>query len=297
MPSVKAPSSARFAASLHSIRRSVGFAPELSSESAGWKQVALYGWRGECREAEFEPFQEPVVVYHVGGAPSVPVRIDRRWDRRTHPGLVTVIPPATRIGWDIRGEVHSRSLHLGAAFFSTPDGEPVRQPDLRVRCGVRDPLLISAIVALEAELRSPSQNGTLYADSVSQCMALHLLHDGAGRDPLPRRRNLLPRERLDRVLERIEDSIETGVSLQTLADEAALGRTYFAAAFRQVTGVSPHRYLTQRRLARAQDLLRDNRLTLAQVALRCGFSSQAHFTQYFRRDVGATPQSFRRGLD
>ena len=47
-------------------------------------------------------------------------------------------------------------------------------------------------------------------------------------------------------------------------------------------------------LARARELLLHSTLSLAQVALRCGFSSQAHFTEYFRREVGATPQAFRR---
>lgn len=298
MPSVNAPPlspalPARFAATGRSIREAVGFAPELSSESAGWNHVALYGWRGDCREAEFEPFDEPTIVYHVGGAPSVPVKVERRWDRRTHPGLVTIIPAATRIAWDIRGEVHSRSVHLGSAFFSTRDGEPVAKPALRFRCGVQDPLLISTIQALEKELRQPSQQGSLYADSICDFMALHLLREDAQLDMPSRGSQVLSQKRLNRVVERIEESVETGISLQALAEEAALGRTCFASAFRNATGLSPHRYLTQRRLARARDLLLHSDMSLAQIALRCGFSSQAHFTEYFRRDAGVTPRAFR----
>lgn len=285
----------RFAASGRSIVRSVGFAPELSSESAGWKTLAFYGWRGQCEEAAFEPFDEPVIVYHVGGAQTVPVRIGRNWDRQTHPGLVTIIPPATRIGWDIRGEVHSRSIHLGSRFFSSPDGDAPAAPQLQFRCGVQDPLLTSAIQALEHELRAPRELGTLYADSVSDFMALHLLRDGGRPAPFPHRRGALSRQSLQRVMERIESSIEHGISLQTLADETSLSRTYFSTAFRESTGLSPHRYLTQRRLARARDLLRVSTLSLAEVALRCGFSSQAHFTQYFHRESGATPNQFRQG--
>lgn len=290
-----APLPARFAATGKSIRNAVGFAPEFSSESAGWRHVALYGWRGDCREAEFEPFSEPTIIYHVGGAPSVPVKVERRWDRRTHPGLVTVIPADTRIAWDIRGEVHSRSVHLGSSFFSSAEGEPTPAAKLRFRCGVQDPLLISVIQALEKELHRPSQQGSLYADAICDFMALHLLREDTQCDDVPRRQPALSRERLSRVVERIEDSLESGVSLQALADEAALGRTCFSSAFRDAIGVSPHRYLTQRRLVRARELLRHSDLTLAQIALRCGFSSQAHFTEYFRRDAGVTPKAYRHG--
>lgn len=284
----------RFAASGHSIIRSVGFAPELSSESAGWKNLAFYGWRGQCREAAFEPFEEPVIVYHVGGAQTVSVRVGRNWDLQTHPGLVTIIPPATRIGWDIRGEVHSRSIHLGSRFFSATDSDAPTASRLQFRCGVQDPLLTSAIEALEQELREPRELGTLYADSVADFMALHLLRDSGHPATSARRSGSLSRQSLQRVMERIESSIERGISLQALADETSLSRTYFAAAFRESTGLSPHRYLTQRRLARARDLLSVSALSLAEVALRCGFSSQAHFTQYFHRESGATPNQFRK---
>ena len=283
----------RFSESGRSIVRAIGFAPELSSESAGWKNLALYGWRGQSEEAAFEPFEEPVIVYHVGGAQTVPVRVGRSWDRQTHPGLVTIIPPATRIGWDIRGEVHSRSIHLGSRFFSASDDMLPSPPQLRFRCGVQDPVLTSAIQALEQELREPRELGTLYADAVSDFMALHLLRDSGSPAAAPRRRAALSRHALQRALERIEASIEHGISLQVLADETSLSRTYFSTAFRQSTGVSPHRYLTQRRLAHARGLLRSSSLSLSEVALRCGFSNQAHFTQYFHRDSGLTPRQFR----
>lgn len=285
----------RFAASGRSIVNSVGFSPEISSERAGWDSLALFGWRGHCEEAAFEPFDEPVIVYHVGGAQTVPVRVGRHWQSSTHPGLITIIPPATRIDWDIRGEVHSRSIHLGSRFFTAAEPETAPKPELRFRCGVQDPLLTSAIEALERELRAPQQHGSLYADSVSDLMALHLLRDNSASIVLPARRGALPARALQRVMERIEASIEHGISLQALADEAALSRSYFSSAFREATGVTPHRYLTQRRLARARDLLRTTAISLADVALRCGFSSQAHFTQYFHRESGVTPSQYRQG--
>lgn len=278
-----------FEASDHAIRRAIGFAPEISSATAGWNGVALYGWRGQCREAEFAPFDEPVVVYHVGGAQRVQVKVGRRWDRQTHPGLVTVIPPAMPVGWDIRGEVHSRSVHLGSRLFSQEPGDSITAPAISLRCGEPDPLLIGAIHSLEQELRNPGQRGSLAADAISGFMATHLLRERA-----PEPHGSLGGRLLARALERIEASVETGISLQALADECQLSRAYFASAFRAATGLSPHRYLTRRRLLRARELLRDGSLALAHIALRCGFSSQAHFTEYFRREVGATPLAFRR---
>lgn len=282
-----------FVASGKSIVKAVGFTPEFSSEASGWSNLAFYGWRGQCGEAVFEPFDEPVIVYHIGGAQTVPVKVGRAWNRQTHPGLLTVIPPATPIGWDIRGEVHSRTIHLGSRFFSANGSEDPSKPNLKFRCGVQDPVLTSAIHALEVELREPRELGTLYADAVSDFMALHLLREGSVPLSPASVRGGLNRRALQRVREMIEARLETGISLQELANETSLSRNYFSAAFRASTGLPPHRYLTQRRLSRARDLLLHGSLSLAEIALCCGFSSQAHFTQYFHREYGATPCRFR----
>ena len=286
----------RFAASGEAIVQAVGFAPEVSSETVGWNSLAFYAWRGVCHEARFEPFAEPVIVYHVGGARSVRVRVGRSWKSSTHPGLVTIIPPATPVSWDIRGEVHSRTVHLGSRFFSGATGvaDSPAAPPLSFQSGVQDPLIVAAIHALESEILHPAECGSLYADAVSDTLALHLLRGvTAPATGIASPQAGLSRESLQRSKERLEASIECGVSLQALADEVGLSRAYFAEAFRRSTGLSPHRYLTQRRLDRARMLLQYTMQPVAEIALGCGFSSQAHFSEYFRRDCGVTPRQFR----
>lgn len=282
---------ARFAASGQAIGRAVGFSPEADSSRSGWNNLALFAWRGHCEEAQFEPFPEPVVVLHVGGAQSVAVRTGRNWNRRTHPGLITVIPPETRVSWAIRGEVHSRSLHLGSRFFSA-NGTSAASPALQFRCGVSDPLVSAAIQTLEQEIHTPGQCGSLYADSVADTLALYLIRHATPAPAMAPARGLSA-SALRRCLDRLDHSLGSGISLQALADEAGLSRAHFSESFRRSTGQSPHRYLTQRRLERARDLLRHSALSIADIALHCGFSSQAHFTEYFRRGVGITPRAYR----
>jgi len=56
----------------------------------------------------------------------------------------------------------------------------------------------------------------------------------------------------------------------------------------------PHQYVTRRRIARARTLLLNNHLSILEIALTCGFSSQSHFAATFRTIVGVTPQRYRR---
>jgi len=72
-------------------------------------------------------------------------------------------------------------------------------------------------------------------------------------------------------------------------DTAGLSR-----AFRQSTGVPPHRWRLNERVERAKDLLRDPALSLADVALACGFGDQSHFTRMFTAAVRLSPGLWRR---
>jgi transcriptional regulator GlxA family with amidase domain len=59
-------------------------------------------------------------------------------------------------------------------------------------------------------------------------------------------------------------------------------------------GQSPHDYLLTRRISAAKGLLIGTDLPLSEVAIRCGFNSQAYFSDCFRRKTGQTPGSFRK---
>jgi AraC-like DNA-binding protein len=99
---------------------------------------------------------------------------------------------------------------------------------------------------------------------------------------------------LRRTREHIERQLAHKISLPELAGIAGLSAGHFSRAFKQSVGMSPHRYLLQRRIAAAADLIRNTDRPLAEVALNVGFSDQSHFTRVFARESGETPSAFRR---
>lgn len=99
--------------------------------------------------------------------------------------------------------------------------------------------------------------------------------------------------RLKRVLAFMEEHYWEPVTLADMARVAGLSRMHFAAQFKVATGLRPHEFLLKRRIEQAQDLLRNTREPLVQIALAVGFQTQAHFTTVFRRFVGDTPYQWR----
>ncbi|WP_227310624.1 helix-turn-helix domain-containing protein [Acidisoma cellulosilyticum] len=92
----------------------------------------------------------------------------------------------------------------------------------------------------------------------------------------------------------MESRLEGDISFADVARECRLSRSHFARAFKQSTGFPPHRWLQQRRVEHARDLLLKDKLTLAEIAVRCGFADQSHFNRVFLSHAGTTPGTWRR---
>jgi AraC family transcriptional regulator len=94
-----------------------------------------------------------------------------------------------------------------------------------------------------------------------------------------------------RVREYIERYLERDLSIEALARVAGLSPHYFADIFRQTTGFSPTSTSPTPAWNGLNNCSPD--LALADVAERCGFTSQSQFTTVFRRFMGTTPGKFR----
>jgi transcriptional regulator GlxA family with amidase domain len=99
---------------------------------------------------------------------------------------------------------------------------------------------------------------------------------------------------LQRVLDRMKADLATDLDLSTLAVESGYSRSHFLRTFRAAMGCSPHQCLTRLRVEQAQTMLRETSISLIDIALDCGFSSHAHFSNTFRQIAGVTPSEYRR---
>jgi AraC family transcriptional regulator len=96
------------------------------------------------------------------------------------------------------------------------------------------------------------------------------------------------------VVEYIEEHLDAGPSLEQIAAVARLSPFHFARQFRAATGLPPHQYVIARRVERARQLLEGGSdRSLAEVAMRVGFSDQSQLSRHFKRLVGVTPGKFR----
>ena len=110
----------------------------------------------------------------------------------------------------------------------------------------------------------------------------------------PRANGALPTSVIRRLRDYIEETEDDLLRTADLAALADMPLSTFNRRFKATTGLSPHQYVVTLRLERAQHLLGDRRLSLAEIAIRAGFASQSHMTDAFRNKLGSTPAKMRR---
>ncbi|WP_449241861.1 AraC family ligand binding domain-containing protein [Desulfovibrio sp.] len=203
------------------------------------------------------------------------------------PGLAHDGRAATERGWAYR------MLYLDPALPGAVAAELGRPGLPHFHAGVlRDPALARDLLALHRLLESGADRLAAQSGLLALLAAWITRHADDGGTP-PRagaepRAVALAREFLAARCAGDPDLAET-------ARVAGLSPFHFLRVFRKATGLTPHAFLVQCRVRRAQELLRGG-LDPASVAAETGFADQSHLTRQFKRLTGVTPAAYRNSL-
>jgi AraC-like DNA-binding protein len=157
----------------------------------------------------------------------------------------------------------------------------------------RSPAIARIHAAIRRESARPGPAHRLKVDALAADLLVESLR--AGPPTTGRSRHVHPdiRDRVVAARTYLDEHLDEEVTVPHLAAEIGLSPWYLARRFREVTGTSPHRYLVDARLDRAEQLLREGRLTVTQVCHRVGFGSLGHFIGAFRSRTGLPPARWR----
>jgi AraC-like DNA-binding protein len=154
-----------------------------------------------------------------------------------------------------------------------------------------DPAAVKAARTLRRLLLSRKEDREAVAEAVDMLCAALLRRLGGWVDPAtgwltPTRLALVERFVVERMGERI--------SVADIAAALGLSANFLTLAFKGALGMTPHRWLTEYRLACARVELAGTAKAVAVIAAECGFADQAHLTRHMRAALGVTPAAYRR---
>ncbi len=216
------------------------------------------------------------------------------------PGSVYLLPPGCDLHLACSGLQTYRFLSLGCDARHLEQaalgaGLPFAAQGLSPRwSGQADAQTLAIGQAIIAELES-EQSMPMLLETLTQALSMQILRRTGGAAQEPRRpvSGLAPYI-LQRVVDYLHEHIQDPISLDALAAVAGLSTYHFCRMFRRSTGLPPYQYLARLRIERAKRTLLQTSQLVGDIAFSTGFGSASQFSHCFRKQVGCTPQEFRR---
>jgi AraC family transcriptional regulator len=276
-------------------------APLLASSDIPWEGVLLEEFPARVLETQLLGIRTVLLVFHAGG----PVRQEwhivggsgNQFQRPVvTPGSIHLLTTGPERSLSHRHPLDCILLSIEPSYFhrALADSPRSERIELIERFAMQDPQIERLVTALHAEAKAGAPTGTLFGQSIATALTVYLAQRySSSPSTLRSYRGGMPRARLNRVLEYIAANLQEDMSLARLAATAGMNLYYFCRLFKQSTGLSPHRYVLEQRIRRAQQFLRTSDMTILEASARSGFADQGHFTKVFRRFVGITPTEYR----
>lgn len=273
------------------------FSKRASSEGRFWTGFDAATYDVTRGIAERAPATTYTIVMHMSAPVAGTGRCGGPTLHRTmRPGDIDLVPFGWAAAWrdDAPGTVLNvkltPALVRSAAVAMNLDPGAVSIPP---RLHLKDPKLEHLGWALVAELEGGEHSDRLFAESISNAIAVHLVRRYSGARPVEFSQGL-SRRRFALVIDYINDNLATNLSLAELAAVAGLSPSHFNSLFKQSSGVAVHQYVIRQRVERAVKLLSKGDVPLTDIAERAGFSDQSHMARCMRRLTGMTPSAFLR---
>jgi AraC family transcriptional regulator len=282
--------------------KSVPFEAAASSGPLGWVGMQAVRYR-TAPASELNP---PAMTHHrliLFSRP--PEELDLLYEgvnRRMPPpaGSITMVPAGSPARYRWGGRMDTLNVYLEPGLVRRVAAEEFGLDSARLTIPPLDamdlPHVRVAMGAVDAELGTGGPGGSLAAESLANILAVNLIrHILAPSRPTRNRDGVLPRARLRAVLDYVEGHLDgNAATLDQMATVARLSAYHFARQFKAATGLPPHQYVIMRRVERARHLLQAGTgNSVADVALKAGFSDQSQFSHHFKRLVGITPTKYR----
>jgi AraC family transcriptional regulator len=269
--------------------------PIYTSTAAGWNGIQLQHHRQPAWETIEHCYTKHVIdISEFKEVAQIERKFDdRRQGEKISTGEVAIIPAGTphKMVWDKEGEC--TLLIIDPALVKRVAYESVDRDRIELipRFDKPDPLIYQIASALKNILQANPLDSKLYAESMTTALVAHLLqHYSAEKPAIEDFRGGIPKYKLQQAIDYIVAHLAEDISLEAIASVVSMSQYHFARLFKQATGFSPYQYALKCRVDRAKELLLQGKLSITDVALEVGFSSQSHFTQSFKKMLGMTPK-------
>src|SRR5260221_11383214 len=271
----------------------------LSSVGTNWNDVVVEQHHFPSSELADVMFKRHVIAINIGHSLTNEFKIEGRFQRvfkarGTNSFFPSDRPFFVRLKAERGVFANILFLALDPVFVSRVaeglelDADRIELIEKR---GGSDPTLQHIAMALRDGVQSGAAHDRMYGEGLSTALAVHLLREYGAAVLGPKRQyGRLPREKLVRAVEYIQDQLDTDLTVSGIAQAVRMSTDHFTRAFKESTGQSPYQYVVDARVKKARELLTTGNFTISEVARQIGFADQSQLTRHFKRVFGLPPK-------
>ncbi|MEO0838225.1 MAG: AraC family transcriptional regulator [Cyanobacteria bacterium J06643_5] len=279
----------------------VAYRPPINSSISNWKDISVEQHHLPAFESPEICLQQHIIAIQLGSSYQIDWRLagGKLHTTQMRKGLVGITPKGipTQARWF--EDVDFLLISLNSSLFKKVASDSIDCDSIEIipQRGVDDSQIFHLGMVLQAEITAGCPSGNIFAESIASALAIRILKNySLTNTNIPESKIELSQQQLQQVIDYINDNLALKLSLETLANLVNMSSYNFCRWFKQSMGVSPHQYIIQCRIKKAKFLLAYTKLSLVEVALNIGCSSQTNFTVLFRKHMGVTPRAYRNQL-
>lgn len=277
------------------VSKTLGATPVISMAIGGRPSLHVERYFFQARRQQVQALPSMTLAVHLGGARVSGGKLSGL-SANFIPSFSVLVPAGCPSEWFLEGAVDVAVFYFSDAHCPRVRSLLKLMGEATTTYPFTDGLISAAALHIVDELghgadANPAfirKLGTIIVDQAERVLAGH-----SGQHISPDRLQL---GRLKAVIDWVDQHLQLELTNTLLAEQAGLSESYFRHIFLRAMGSSPSRYVQQRRLERARELLGSTNMSIAHLATECGFVSQSYLTTCFKAKYGMTPARFRKAV-
>ncbi|MDF2725988.1 MAG: AraC family transcriptional regulator [Paenibacillus sp.] len=150
-----------------------------------------------------------------------------------------------------------------------------------------DRIIYRLIAQMADEIKQKQKHSTLKLNALLQCVLIEISRmsekDGVASH----------KETFIHTIQYMQQYYSSEIHISQLAEMSGYSYDYFRHLFKEYVGVTPISYITSLRIDKAMELLLDNKTSIHEIALACGFPNTPRFSETFKKQTGMSPRQYR----
>lgn len=279
----------------------VAYKPPIVTSASSWKDISVEEHHLPAFESPEICLQQHTIAIQLGSSYQIDWRLagGKLHTTQMRKGVIGITPKGipTQARWF--QDVDFLLISLNSDIFQKICGDSTNCDSIEIipQRGVDDSQIFHLGMALKGEISAGCPSGNTFAESIANALTIRILKNYSLVKPKITQSEIkLSQRQLQQVIDYIHDNLALKLSLNRLANLVNMSTYNFCRWFKNSTGISPHQYIIQCRIKRAKFLLAYTKLSLVEIALNIGCSSQTNFTVLFKKHMGITPKVYRNQL-